>query len=111
LAVQAGFAALDLISKPPNQHENDNDDQHGADDADATVSVAITISAEAATEAPKQENEQDDNENEPKRHDLFSLLLRTIKSDAEANAEQNCSQIEARKIAHPTAIRGLARFM
>jgi hypothetical protein len=75
LAVQAGFAALDLISKPPNQHENDNDDQHGADDADATVSVAITISAEAATEAPKQENEQDDNENEPKRHDLFSLLL------------------------------------
>jgi hypothetical protein len=80
LAVQAGFAALDLISKPPNQHENDNDDQHGADDADATVSVAITISAEAATEAPKQENEQDDNENEPKRHDLFSLLLRTILS-------------------------------
>jgi hypothetical protein len=83
-------------SDPPYQHENDNDDQDSANDADATVSVAITISAEATTEATKQENEQDDNENEPKRHDLFSLLLCYFKLDAEANAEQNCSQIEAR---------------
>ena len=54
IGVQAGFAAPDLTSKPPNQHEHDNDDQDGADDADATVSVAILISTEAATEVPSR---------------------------------------------------------